>query len=80
MNIEVRSLAELLYVELVGRVMFPTGAASTATKPNPENLAKMCIKLAEAFDKAQKQSDIDAIPTASKFEVDMSDIAGWDKK
>jgi hypothetical protein len=80
MNVEVRSLAELLYVELVGRVMFPTGAASTAAKPNPENLAKMCIKLAEAFDKAQKQSDIDAIPTANKFEVDMSDIAGWDKK
>ena len=79
MDIEVRSLAELLYVELVGRVMFPTGA-STAAKPNPENLAKMCIKLAETFDKAKRQSDIDAIPTATKFEVDMNDIAGWDKK
>ena len=79
MNIEVRTLAELLYVELVGRVMFPQGA-STAAKPNPENLAKMCIKLAEAFDKAKRQSDIDAIPTATKFEVDMNDIAGWDKK
>ena len=79
MNVEVRTLAELLYVELVGRVMFPTGA-STAAKPNPENLAKMCIKLAEAFDKANKQYEIDAIPTATKFDVQMSDIAGWDKK
>ena len=79
MNIEVRTLAELLYVELVGRVMFPQGA-STAAKPNPENLAKMCIKLAETFDRAKRQSDIDAIPTATKFEVDMNDIAGWDKK
>ncbi len=79
MNIEVRTLAELLYVELVGRVMFPQGA-STAAKPNPENLAKMCIKLAEVFDQAKRQSDIDAIPTATKFEVDMNDIAGWDKK
>ncbi|MBM3347592.1 MAG: hypothetical protein FJY55_14005 [Betaproteobacteria bacterium] len=74
------TLAERLYVELVGRVMFPAGAASSATKPNPENLAKMCIKLAETFEKARKQSEIDAIPTATKFEVDMSDIAGWDKK
>ncbi len=80
MNVEVRTLAELLYVDMVGRIMFPTGATSTGAKPNPENIAKMCIKLAETFEKVKKQSDIDAIPTATKFEVDMSDIAGWDKK
>ena len=77
---ESRTLAELLYVELVGRVMFPTGAASSAAKPNPENLAKMCIKLAETFDKVKKQSDIDAIPATTSFEINMADIAEWDKK
>jgi hypothetical protein len=80
MSPEVRSLAELLYVDLVGRVMFPTGAASTATKPNPENLAKMCIKLAEAFDKAQAQELLDAAPKAAKYDVQLSDISGWEKK
>lgn len=80
MNAEVRSLAELLYVDLVGRVMFPTGGASTATKPNPENLAKMCIKLAEAFDKAQTQETLDAAPKAAKYDVQLSDISGWEKK
>ena len=79
MEIEVRTLAELLYVELVGRVMFPTGA-STAAKPNPENLAKMCIKLAEAFDKVNKQNELDAAPKAAKFDVQLSDITGWDQK
>ncbi len=79
MTDEIRLLAERLYVELVGRVMFPTGA-STGAKPNPENLAKMCIKLAEAFEKANTQSEIDAEPKAAKFDVKLSDITGWDKK
>ena len=80
-NTEVRSLAELLYVDLVGRVMFPNGAsASAAAKPNPENLAKMCIKLAEAFEKAQHQETLDAAPKAAKYDVQLSDISGWEKK
>ena len=64
MEIEVRTLAELLYVELVGRVMFPTGA-STAAKPNPENLAKMCIKLATSKKRARKASAIAAPDTTA---------------
>ena len=80
MNNEGRSLAELLYVDLVGRLMFPTGATSSAAKPNPENIAKMCIKLAEAFDAVKKQSDIDAIPVTTKFEIDAADLARWDSK
>ena len=47
---------------------------------NPENLAKMCIKLAEAFDKAQAQELLDAAPKAGKYDVQLSDISGWEKK
>lgn len=74
----VRDLAAQLYVELVGRVMF-AGGGSDQNKPNPENLAKLCFKLAEAFDKAEREVLAAAAPKTQRYDFQVPDIASEKK-
>ena len=73
-----RDLAAQLYVELVGRVMFAGGGVDQ-NKPNPENLAKLCFKLAEAFDKAEREVLAAAAPKAEKYDFQLPDMASEKK-
>lgn len=49
------TLAELIYVELVGRA-FLRAENAASIKPEPAVLAKLSIELASAFREAQKQA------------------------
>jgi len=71
-HLPVRDLATQLYVELVGRVMF-AGGGIDQNKPNPESLARLCFKLAEAFDKAEQELLAAAAPKVQKYDFQIPD-------
>jgi hypothetical protein len=72
-----RTLAQQLFVDLVGRAVFATGSP---VKPDADKMARFSIDLAETFERitAGQEKD-DPAPVATKFEVQVSDIAKWDK-
>jgi len=69
----VKELAERIYIDMVSRIALEPGSADKA-KPNPESIAKLSFKLAEAFMKVDDDSEANAAPTAAKYEVTMSDL------
>lgn len=71
-------LAERIYVELVARAVAPN-ADGSPPKINPDHLAKLSIKLADAFRAAEKSITDAAVPDAGKYNVSMADISKWDK-
>lgn len=71
-------LAERIYVELVARAILPGSDGATA-KLNPAHLAKLSIKLAEAFRTEEKAISDAARPDTGKYDVSMADISKWDK-
>ena len=73
-----KTLAEQLYVELVGRTMFASGAP---VKPDGDKLARFCIDLAQTFERAAAADakSNDPVPQG-KFDVQLSDIDSWGKK
>lgn len=71
-------LAERIYVELVARAVLPN-ADGTPTKLNPDHLAKLSIKLADAFRAVEKAAAAAAVPDTGKYDVSMADISKWDK-
>jgi hypothetical protein len=75
----VKELAERIYVDMVSRLALSPNTPDN-TRPNPEAIAKLCFKLAEAFMRVDDDSEANAAPKAAKYEVQMSDMAGWDKK
>ncbi len=44
----VKELAERIYVDMVSRLALTPNTPENA-RPNPESIAKLCFKLAEAF-------------------------------
>ena len=75
----VRDLAAKIYVQLVnGQIAVSDDAVKIAT--NPEGLAKVSFKLAEAFHKAEKELHASAAPTTVKFDVDKLDFDAWTTK
>lgn len=75
----VKDLAERIYIDMVSRIALQPGAPD-ASKPNPDAIARLSFKLAEAFMKVDEDSESNAAPKAAKYEVQMSDMAGWDSK
>jgi len=75
----VRDLAAQIYVQLVnGQVAVNDDGVKIAT--NPEGLAKVSFKLAEAFHKAEREIDASAAPTSVKFDVNKLDFDAWTTK
>jgi hypothetical protein len=67
------SLAELLYVELVGRA-FLRVENSAQIKPDPVQLAKLSIELATVFQKAAKEHKALSGPKNVGYDVTKLDL------
>ncbi|KKW30389.1 MAG: hypothetical protein UY75_C0034G0009 [Parcubacteria group bacterium GW2011_GWC2_52_8c] len=67
------------YVELVGRGFLRVENAAVI-KPPPEALAKLSFELAETFHKEVKEFRAASGPKNVGYDIQMSDMAGWDKK
>ncbi len=75
----VREMAAQIYVQLVnGQVTVSGDTVKVAT--NPESLAKVSFKLAEAFHKAEREINASAAPTSVKFDVNKLDFDAWTTK
>jgi len=75
----VRSMAAEIYVQLVNAQVSVSGDAVKIAS-NPENLAKVSFKLADAFHKAEKEITASAAPTSVKFDVNKLDFDAWTNK
>jgi hypothetical protein len=74
-----QNLAELIYVELVGRAFLRT--ENTATfKPDPEQLARLSLQLAQVFQQVEKRHLAESGPKNVGYEVKVDDIGSWLKK
>ena len=74
-----RDMAAKIYVQLVNAQVDVSGdAVKIAT--NPEGLARVSFKLAEAFHKAEKEINASAVPTSVKFDVNKLDFDAWTTK
>ncbi len=69
-------LAERIYVELVSRGVVLTENAAQI-KVNPENLAKISLKLAEAFQRVANADKIAAAPKNQEFDMKSTDLSNW---
>lgn len=74
----VQKLAELIYVELVGRA-FLRSETSITFKPNPEQLAKLSLQLAETFHKAEKDRIAEMGPKNVGYDIQSADLGTWQK-
>ena len=70
------SLDELIYVELIGRAL----ENNAVIKPEPAVLAKLSIDLADAYRAEHKARLAELGPKNVGYEIQMDDIANWDKK
>ena len=75
----VEELASRIYVELLGRAFLRVENAAVI-KPPPEALAILSFELAEAFQKQVKEFHAASGPKNVGYDIQMSDMAGWDKK
>jgi hypothetical protein len=75
-NDPITDLAAKIYIELICRnVVVTEGAAQI--KSNPENLAKISFKLAEAFLRVTVEVKGSNEPKNQAFEVQSADLANW---
>lgn len=72
-----RDLAARIYVELVCRNVVVTDTAAQI-KSNPESLAKISFKLAEAFQRVDTEIKKPSAPRNQKFDVQDADLSDWD--
>lgn len=72
----VRDLAEHIYVELICRNVVVTESAAKITA-NPENLAKISFKLAEAFQRVNTELKASTLPKNQEFDMKAHDLAGF---
>src|SRR5258708_4327468 len=66
------------YVELVGRA-FLRAENTAVIKPDPAELAKLSLQLAETFRKVEKVVNAAAGPQNVGYNVELADMAKWDK-
>jgi hypothetical protein len=71
-------LAAAIYVELVGRAFLRTENVATI-KPEPAVLAKLSFELAAVFEETAKTSLAGVGAQNVGYNVQLGDIAGWDK-
>jgi hypothetical protein len=67
------SLAELLYVELIGRA-FLRVENNAQIKPDPALLAKLAIELASVYDKADRAHKAESGPKNVGYDVSKLDL------
>jgi len=72
----VTDLAAKIYMELICRNVVVTDSAAQI-KSNPENLAKISFKLAEAFQKVSAALKQDAGPKNQAFDMQGVDLESW---
>ncbi len=71
------SLAELIYIELIGRAFLRVENAAVI-KPEPDTLAALSIQLAESFQKVAAKHKIDNTPKSTAgYELTTEDVASW---
>ena len=71
-------LASRIYVELVGRA-FLRADNTAVIKPDPGELAKLSLQLAEIFRKTEKAAAAAAGSQNVGYNVELADMAKWDK-
>ena len=75
----VRDMAAQIYISLVnGAIVVADDTAKIAA--NPEGLAKVSFKLAEAFNKVESESKANAKPKNQAFDVNTLDFDAWTTK
>jgi hypothetical protein len=74
----ITELAAAIYVELVGRAFMRVENAASV-KPDAAVLAKLAFELATAFQESAKTSLAKLGPQNVGYNVQLGDIAGWDK-
>ena len=77
-NPGIQDLASRIYVELVGRA-FLRADNTAVIKPDPGELAKLSLQLAETFRKAEKAASAAAGQQNIGYKVELADMAKWDK-
>jgi hypothetical protein len=73
-----QDLASRIYVELVGRAFLRVENVAVI-KPDPAELAKLSLQLAETFRKAEKVFNAAQGPQNVGYNVELADMAKWDK-
>lgn len=73
-----QKLAELIYVELIGRAFLRVDNAAVI-KPDPGEIAKLSLQLAEVFHKAEKEAQAAAGPKNVGYDVKLTDLGSWNK-
>jgi len=71
-------LAELIYVELVGRAFLRVENAAVF-KPDPAELAKLSLELAAVFHKIERAALAASGPQNIGYDVQLADLNKWDK-
>jgi hypothetical protein len=72
----ITDLAAKIYMELICRNVVVTESAAQI-KSNPENLAKISFKLAEAFQRVSAALKQDSGPKNQTFDMQDVDLASW---
>jgi hypothetical protein len=71
------SLAELIYIELIGRAFLRVENVAVI-KPEPDALATLSIQLAESFQKVAAKHKVDTTPKSNAgYELTTEDVASW---
>jgi hypothetical protein len=73
----VRDLAARIFVELVCRNVVVTDSAAQINS-NPESLAKISFKLAEAFQRVDVALKAPLAPKNQEFDMKAASLPGWD--
>ncbi len=71
-------LAELIYIELIGRAFLRVDNVAVF-KPDPAELARLSIELAAAFHKVERAARAASGPQNIGYDVQLSDLNKWDK-
>ena len=70
-------LAELIYIELVGRAFLRVENVAVI-KPEPAALATLSIQLAETWQKTAAKHKVDNTPNSTAgYELSTADVEGW---
>jgi len=77
-NSRAQDLASRIYVELVGRAFLRVENAAVF-KPDPAELAKLSLQLAEVFRKHEAAANAAAGPQNVGYKVEVADMAKWEK-
>jgi hypothetical protein len=75
----VKDLASRIFVELVCRNVVVTDSAAQI-KSNPENLARISFKLAEAFQRVDVELKAPSLPKNQEFDMKAANLPGFDEQ